>query len=100
MRGSVRRLTAGLFATATLAAAPAAAQAGVWDPVPGTPSPAGAAVKPDRFRAFTLDQSGLRADLAGAGKAKGAAGGAIISLPAPDGALQRFSVQETSIIEP
>src|SRR4051812_9981727 len=101
MRGSVRRLTAGLFATAAVAAAPGAAQAaGVWDPVNGTPSPAGAAVKPDRFRAFTLDQSGLRADLAGASRAKGAAANAaIVSLPAPDGGLQRFSVHETSIME-
>src|SRR4051812_13168573 len=100
MTGSARRLTAGLFAIAALAAAPSVAQAGVWDPVHGTPSAAGAAIKPDRFSAFTLDQSGLRADLAGASKAKGAAaGGAVISLPAPDGGMQRFSVHETSIME-
>src|SRR3954466_12085069 len=101
MRGSVQRLTAGLFATAALAAVPGAAQAaGVWDPVSGTPTSAGAAVKPDRFRAFTLDQSGLRAALAGASRAKGAAANAaIVSLPAPDGGLQRFSVHETSIME-
>src|SRR3954469_4416477 len=101
MTGSARRLTAGLFAIAALAAAPSGAHAGIWDPLHGTPASAGAAIKPDRFSAFTLDQGGLRADLAGASKAKGAtAGGAIVSLPAPDGSMQRFSVHETSIMEP
>src|SRR3954451_6315131 len=99
----VRRLTVGLFAVAALAAtAPAAhAQGRVWSPVHGAPSPAGAAVKADRFRAFRLDQGGLRADLAGAAKGKrAAAASATISLPAPGGGYQRFSVTETSIMEP
>src|SRR3954452_20209642 len=98
----VRRLTAGLFAGAALAAvaAPAAHAADVWDPVKGTPSPAGAEVKADRFKAFTLDDAALKADLRGAGKTQRAAARTVLALPAPDGTLQRFAVYETSIMEP
>src|SRR5690242_20836336 len=96
---AVRRLTAGLIAVAALAATPAVAQANdVWDPV-ASPSAANAAIKPERFKAFTLDQSALQADLGGA-KGKRATGGAIISVPAPDGGFQRFQVHESSVMAP
>src|SRR3954454_15020609 len=95
----MRRLTAGLFAVATLAAVPGVAQASdAWDPV-SSPSSANAAIKPDRFKAFTLDQSALKSDLSGS-KSKRAAGGAIISVPAPDGGYQRFQVKESSVMAP
>src|SRR4051794_17957456 len=99
MRG--RRLTAGLFVGAAFViAAPAAHAADAWDPVKGTPSSAGAEVHADKFKAFTLDSSALKADLAGATKGARATGGTtVLAVPGPDGALQRFAVYETSIME-
>jgi hypothetical protein len=70
MNGSPRRLAIGLCSAAALAAAaPAAAEADVWNGRGGTPPAAGAEVKPERFRAFTLDKSELRAGLTRALKA-------------------------------
>ena len=67
MKGSIRRLTVGLCFTAAVAAgAPAAAHADVWNELASTPSTAGAEIKPDRFRAFSVDKGRLRAGLAAA----------------------------------
>src|SRR5215203_3025412 len=103
MKGSVRRLMAGLcFGAALAATAPAAAQADVWNEVARTPSAAGAEVKPQRFRALTLDRGELRSDLASAPKgARSAAGSStVLTLPSPAGELQRFRVYESSVMEP
>src|SRR4051812_16972543 len=99
MMGSVRRATYGLcLATAIAIAAPAAAFAqsasDVWDPVAGTlPASRGGAaaeVKPDSYRAFTLDPSAL-GDKLDAAPAVGLRARALVknaitlSLPAPGG---------------
>jgi len=95
----VGRLTAGLLtAAAVAAAAPAAAQADVWEPISGSVSAKNAEVKPERFKAFTLDESGLKAGLASSAKSRSAAA-SVLTLPGPDGKLQRFRVQETSLME-
>src|SRR4051812_8137519 len=98
----VRRLTAGLLVSVGVAvSAPAAHAADTWDPVKGTPSSAGAEVNADSFKAFKLDKSALQADLAGATKGTRAASGtSVLAVPGPDGAIQRFAVTETSIMEP
>ena len=99
----VGRLTLGLFAGALLAAtgAPAANAADVWESVQGTPPTAGAQVDADSLKAYTLDLSALQSTLAGAQKgSRAAAGTTVLSVPAPDGTLQRFAVHETSIMEP
>jgi hypothetical protein len=95
------RLSAGLVAAAALAAAtPAAAQADVWEPVRGSLPTAGAEIKPERFEAFTLDEGELKAGLQDAGKRRSAAAGAgVLTVPGPDGKLQRFRVHESSIME-
>ena len=111
--GMRKRLTSGLclgLAMAAAAPAVAGAQAGsdVWDPVsgalPATRGGSPADIQPDRFRAFTLDQSELEAGLAAAPKAglnaRGAVGSVVLTLPAPDGGFQRFEVYESPIMEP
>jgi hypothetical protein len=58
------------------------------------------------FRALTLDDAALRADLAGAPKlalkARAAAmdSGTVLALPAPDGGVERFTVVEAPVMEP
>ena len=67
----------------------------------GTPPTAGAQVDADSLKAYTLDRSALQSTLAGAQKgSRAAAGTTVLSVPAPDGTLQRFAVHETSIMEP
>ena len=99
----VRRLAAGLgLAAALVGVAPAAAHAAdAWTELVRTPSASGATVKPTEFRAFTLDQSELRASLRSAPKgARSAAGSStVLSLPGPGGGTQRFRVYESSIME-
>ncbi|WP_211340149.1 M12 family metallo-peptidase [Solirubrobacter pauli] len=58
-----------------------------------------AEVKPERFKAFTLDESGLAAGLGASAKSRGAAA-TVLTVPGPDGELQRFRVRETAIMEP
>ena len=80
--------------------APAANAADVWETVQGTPPAAGAQVDADRLKAYTLDRQALQSTLAGAQKgSRAAAGTTVLAVPAPDGTLQRFAVQETSIME-
>ncbi|HEY6597218.1 MAG TPA: M12 family metallo-peptidase, partial [Asanoa sp.] len=93
--------------------APAAAfgqsSGAVWDPVTGTlPAARGGApadVRPDSYRAFTLDQSALSDGLDNAPKVGLRAntlskGATTLTLPAPGGGFQRFDVQESPIMEP
>ena len=110
MKGSVRRLTAGLcLVAATAVTAPAVANAdvsrNVWKAAPGTtPSAlksARADIRPERFHAFSLDTARLTTGLAAAPKARSAGGGGsiVLSLPAPNGTFQRFAMQETAMME-
>jgi hypothetical protein len=111
MQGSVRGVIGGLFATgALLLAAPAAhAQAGAWSPLSSPParSASGAApeIEASSLKAFTLDSSAMQAKLRAAPKvglkqrSLAASSKTIVTLPAPDGTLQRFQIEESSIME-
>jgi hypothetical protein len=96
MKGS---LTALVLAGAMLL--PPAALADVWEPVSGTP-PASlgggttAYIKPDAFRAYTLDDD----PVAAAPAARSLRASTVLTLPAPDGSMQRFEVTESPIMEP
>ena len=98
MQGSMRRpVVAALAAMAVAFATPAVAQAqSDWDPVagalPATRGGAAAEIRPEAYRAFTLDEAGLKADLDDGARAVGLRSRAavgpsdtVISLPAPDG---------------
>ncbi len=99
-----RRLTAGVCLSAALVmSAPSAAQAAdAWKELARTPSAAGAQVRPDQFRAFSLNHSSLRSALAGAPRSARsvARSSTILSLPGPNGDTQRFRLYESSIMEP
>ncbi len=111
MQGSVRGIIGGLFATGALAlAAPAAhAQSGAWSPVAGPPSTSASGAKPEieasSLKAFTLDSAAMQAKLRSAPKigikqrSLAASSKTIISLPRPDGTLQRFQIEESPIME-
>ena len=61
------------------------------------------AVRPGKFRSFTLDQARLRVVLAKAPRERTAAARRqplVITLPAPSGAFQRFAVDASPIMEP
>ena len=80
---------------------PQAAAADVWEPVSGTPPTSlgggtTAYVKPDDFRAYTLDAN----PVAAAPAARSLRATTVLTLPAPDGSLQRFEVAESPIMEP
>ena len=72
---------------------------------PTTRGGAAAQIEPEAYRAFTLDAAGLGADLDTAravglrSKAAVAPSDTVISLPAPNGALQRFAIMESPIME-
>ena len=98
-----------LLSTASLFAAPGdASPDGAWKESPDAPvrSSTGATnrIKASTYRLFTLDAAGMKAQLAKApveAMRRTAAGTPIIlNLPAPDGTYQRFSVEESSIMEP
>jgi hypothetical protein len=115
LRGSFAGAIAGLvLLTAIVVVLPAAAQSDegrqstseLWELVPGTPpathGDAEAVVRPDRFRAFTLDEEGLEDALAPAQGLRSRAAAAqalVLSLPAPGGGFERFSVEESPIME-
>jgi Metallo-peptidase family M12B Reprolysin-like len=111
MQGSVRGVIGGLFAAGALAlAAPAAhAQTGAWSPVSGPPSTSSSGAKAEieasSMKAFTLDSSAMQAKLRSAPKiglkqrSLAASSKTIISLPRPDGTMQRFQVEESPIME-
>ena len=111
MHGSVRGVVGGLFAAGALAlGAPAAhAQSGAWSPVAGPPPTSASGAKPEieasSLKAFTLDGSAMQAKLRSAPKvglkqrSLAASSKTIISLPRPDGTLQRFQIEESPIME-
>ncbi len=80
----------------------------LWQQVDGPPrpvSPGGArpAVRPRRFRTFTLDRAGMAERLAAAPYERSLVAREhplVLALPAPDGRFQRFAVQESPIMEP
>ena len=86
--------------TASAAQSSAARSAAAWQDVAGTPparrNGARPDVRPDRFRALTLDRRALARVLAAAGRERRLT----ISLPAPDGGLRRFAVRRSSVMEP
>jgi hypothetical protein len=102
----------GLVLTAVLAAAlPAAAGHSarhatvgqdVWHKL-GKVSPAQtglqAQIRPNRFRAFTLDRASMRTRLAAAAAAS-TNGQLVLSLPAPNGSFQRFVLSKSDIMAP
>ena len=102
-----RRLSAALGLGLTVAAtapavAGASAQSGVWDRVAGKLPSSGADIKPDRYRAFTLDEAALRSGLASAPKAGAGArarSSVVLSVPKPDGGFERFEVYEAPVME-
>ena len=80
---------------------PPAALADVWEPVSGTPPTSlgggtTADIRPDAFRAYTLDDD----PVAAAPAARSLRASTILTLPAPDGSMQRFEVTESPIMEP
>ncbi len=111
MQGSVRGVIGGLLAAGALAlAAPAAhAQSSVWSPVSGPPSTSAGGAKPEieasSLKAFTLDGSAMQAKLRSAPKiglkqrSLAAGSKTIITLPRPDGTMQRFQIEESPIME-
>jgi hypothetical protein len=106
MERSVRRAVLGLCAAGALAAAaPAAAHAGTWTaakPAAGRT----AAIKASHLRTFRLDAAGMKSRLAAApriglnAKALAAGAGTTITLPAPDGTMQRFAVDDSPVMAP
>ena len=56
-------------------------------------------VDPDHYRAFRVDTAQVRSTLASAPRA-GAAGSTEITIPTPDGGVEHFAVQRTSILSP
>ena len=99
MKGSLAALA---LAGAMMVLLPAVAAADVWEPVSGTPPTSlgggtTAYVQPDRFRAYTLDDAALENRLDTRARRAAAT---TLTLPAPDGSLQRFAVEESPIMEP
>jgi hypothetical protein len=89
--------------TVAPAVAGADARSGVWDRVSAKLPSAGADIKPERFRAFTLDAAALRSGLASAPKAGPGArarSSVVLSVPRPDGGFERFEVYEAPVMEP
>jgi len=56
-------------------------------------------VSPDHYRAFRVDTAQVRSTLAGAPRA-GAAGTTDFAIPTPDGGVEHFAVQRTSLLSP
>src|SRR3954452_18082772 len=107
MEWSVRRAATGLLALAALGVWAAAAHAGsAWSPV-GRPAAVhagnAAEIRASRFKAFRLDAGARLATAPRIGlqaRALAQGSGTVISVPAPDGTLQRFAVQESPVMEP
>src|SRR4051794_26778454 len=106
MQRSVRRAALGLCAAGALAAAaPAAAHAGTWTAAKPAAGRA-AAIKATHARTFRLDAAGMKSKLAAApriglnAKALAASPGTTITLPAPNGSMQRFEVDDSPVMAP
>ena len=106
MERSVRRAVLGLCAAGALAAAaPAAAHAGTWTAAKPAAGRA-PAIKASHARTFRLDASSMKSKLAAAprialnAKALAASPGTTITLPAPNGTMQRFEVDDSPVMAP
>ena len=98
--------------TAVIVAMPAGARpaAGVadgkdlWKHVPGPPAATKnghkAQIKAAKLRAYTLDGGAAAAVLATAPAESPAIDGAVLTLPAPTGELQRFALEASPVLEP
>jgi hypothetical protein len=83
------------------------ASAKSWEPagddLPPTKDGRPADVKAERYEAFSLDRDAIRTALAGApaeGTLAAKTSPVEVSLPAPDGKLQRFAVYDSPVMEP
>jgi len=111
MQGSVRGVIGGLFTAGALAlAAPAAhAQSSAWSPVSKPParsaSGARAEIEASALKAFKLDSSAMRTKLRAAPKiglksrSLASSSKTILTLPTPNGTMQRFQIEESPIME-
>ena len=77
----------------------------LWAHVAGTPRPVRAGARPairaDRFRSFRLNRAGMRGALARAPRETAlAARPFVVSLPAPGGGFQRFTLELSPVMEP
>ncbi len=88
-------------------AAPADHGKAAWKQVKGKPADkhAGhkAAVKPEKATTYSLDRASMKSLLAGAPREKsqrGKVAGLTVSLPAPDGEFQRFTLVNSPVMEP
>jgi Metallo-peptidase family M12B Reprolysin-like/Putative Ig domain len=57
-------------------------------------------VRPNAFRSFTLDRAAMKSVLAQAPRARAGARPIVVSLPAPDGTFQRFTLVRSAIMAP
>ncbi|HEY7660756.1 MAG TPA: zinc-dependent metalloprotease family protein [Actinomycetota bacterium] len=119
----VTGLVVGIVAALLVAAGPVAAAGGaerrasarpaarLWsalEAIPAAPATAGgdaarSYVRPTRYQAYTLDRGGMRARLAQAPFEFTSAAGTnplVISLPAPRGGFERFTIQEAPVVAP
>ena len=79
----------------------------LWQPldkIPAAPANARIGIRPTKFQPFTLNASALRAALSQAPAEfttqQSGAAGVEISLPKPDGTLERFQIEEVALMEP
>ena len=76
----------------------------LWKHVPGTPAATKnghkAQIKAGKLRAYTLDRGAAAEVLATAPAESPAIDGAVITLPAPTGELQRFALERTTVMAP
>ena len=85
------------------AATPAAVSADAWQRVRATAAvPAGAKrlVKPVRFAAFTLDRRALDGVLRRAPGERSGRAGLVVSIPTPEGRLERFALTSAPVMTP
>ena len=76
----------------------------LWKHVPGTPAATNnghnAQIKAGKLRAYTLDRGAAAEVLATAPAESPSIDGAIVSLPAPTGELQRFALEQSTVMAP
>lgn len=100
---SLAALAAAALAAAVLPAgttANAAPDGGMFRSLDGfRPSGSHVRVSPDHYEAFRVDTAKVRSALAGAPRA-GATGTTDFAIPTPDGGVEHFAVQRTSVLSP
>src|SRR4051812_48336550 len=104
-------LTAAPASSSATGSAPAAAPAdngkAAWKQVKSKPADKHdghkAAVKPEKATTYSLDRASMKSLLAGAPREKsqrGKVAGLTVSLPAPNGQFQRFTLVDSPVMEP